>query len=111
MSFCLDHGGHYKLSSFEQALGAYYVLEGSSLGGQFLYKKLSKIHGELLDNKMNYLYGFGKQTFNEWNNFIASLEKFTFQYPEKKPIIVHSAIETFRCFNTELKINNKVITS
>ena len=92
-----------RINSFEQVLGCFYVIEGSSLGNQYLFKKLSSIHGENLKNKMNYLNGLGKETFHNWNYFIDSLEKYNNLFPEKKNEIIASAIDTFKCFKSEFR--------
>jgi heme oxygenase len=61
-----------KINSFDEVLGCFYVIEGSSLGSQFLFNKLSSLHGEEFRHKMNYLNGLGRETFKHWNHFIES---------------------------------------
>lgn len=95
-----------EINSFEQALGCFYVLEGSSLGGFLLCNKLSVIHGESLRNKMNYLNGSGNDTFQNWKYFIDSLEEYNKIFPENKNSILTSAINTFQCFKSEFILEN-----
>jgi heme oxygenase len=96
-----------KIDSFEKALGIYYVLEGSSLGGQILFQKMLLIYGDKLDNKLNYLYGFGKETFKDWKIFIDNMNDFGNINFEKKLDIINSAIETFQCFIYEFNSSIK----
>ncbi|KAB8039703.1 hypothetical protein GCL60_05430 [Silvanigrella paludirubra] len=86
------------IDSFEKALGIYYVLEGSSLGGQFLFKKMLLNYSDQLENKLNYLYGFGKETFKEWKIFIDNINNYAEINSAKKIDILNSALETFECF-------------
>ncbi|WGL59784.1 biliverdin-producing heme oxygenase [Pigmentibacter sp. JX0631] len=95
------------INCFDEALGCFYVLEGSSLGTQFLFKKLCSLFGENFINNMNYLNGIGRNTFQHWAQFIESLENYTISFPEKKDIILKSAIDTFKCFKLELESKNK----
>jgi heme oxygenase len=86
------------IDSFEKALGVYYVLEGSSLGGQILFKKMLLNYSDQLENKLNYLYGFGKETFKEWKIFIDNINNYAEINSAKKNDILNSALETFQCF-------------
>jgi len=86
------------IDSFEKALGVYYVLEGSSLGGQILFKKMLLNYSDQLENKLNYLYGFGKETFKEWKIFIDNINNYAEINSAKKIDILNSALETFQCF-------------
>lgn len=54
-----------------QALGALYVLEGSTLGGQIILKQLR----QKLDSRLpHYFYtGYGEATYQQWHIFLAHL--------------------------------------
>ncbi|PXY46718.1 biliverdin-producing heme oxygenase [Flavobacterium hydrophilum] len=58
------------------ALGILYVIEGSSLGGRFILKNVSKIPG--LDNGHGTLYfqGYGDTTGTFWKNFLGFLSEY-----------------------------------
>ncbi|WGL59763.1 hypothetical protein QEJ31_14620 [Pigmentibacter sp. JX0631] len=92
-----------EINSFAELLGCLYVVEGSSIGSQIICKKLYSLYGEELKNKMNYLNGFGRDSFKNWIYFIEYLENYTTLFPDKKNIIIRSALETFNCFKTEFK--------
>ena len=84
--------------SISNAFGVLYVLEGSTLGGQFMYKKLKAIHCNKLEGTMNYLNANGPLTFSRWKKFLIILEKYSIDNESRKKEILQSAIETFQCF-------------
>ncbi|MGY3804470.1 hypothetical protein ACWNT8_10435 [Pigmentibacter ruber] len=92
-----------EVKSFEEVLGCLYVVEGSSIGSQIIYKKLYSLYGEELKNKMNYLSEIGRDSFKNWIFFIEYLENYVTSFPDKKNIIIKSAIDTFNCFKIEFK--------
>jgi heme oxygenase (biliverdin-IX-beta and delta-forming) len=76
------------------ALGILYVIEGSSLGGRFILKNISKIRD--LDNGHGTFYfnGYGDGTGNFWKNFLGYLS----EYEENHNcgnIIIEGAIYAF----------------
>jgi len=55
------------------ALGGMYVLEGSVLGGAFIYKHLQTALGiEALAGKAKYFTVYGSQTGSQWKNFLQA---------------------------------------
>lgn len=60
------------LTSDAQALGVFYVLEGSTLGGAVIEKQL-KARGESLKG-LSFLHPYGDQTGARWRAFLAVLE-------------------------------------
>lgn len=57
------------INSLPHSLGAYYVLEGSSLGGQVICKHLSQHFGEAVTDKLHFYQGHGEQTRGHWQQF------------------------------------------
>ncbi|BBH53031.1 biliverdin-producing heme oxygenase [Fluviispira sanaruensis] len=86
------------LISAANSLGVLYVLEGSNLGGQFLYKKLKAIHGDKISNSLSFLQGNGTDTFKYWQAFLAFMQEYSDKHPSENEAIIQSAIETFACF-------------
>lgn len=62
------------INNLSEALGVYYVLEGSSLGGQFIFKRLNQNFGEVVKNKLHFYQGYGEQTYFKWQQFSELLE-------------------------------------
>ncbi|MGI4873521.1 MAG: biliverdin-producing heme oxygenase [Janthinobacterium lividum] len=77
------------LGTWPQLLGAMYVLEGSTLGGQVIARSLAKAGIPL----HTYFSGYGEQTGTRWKQFCHLLtEEAT---PENQAEIVESASRTF----------------
>lgn len=77
------------------ALGALYVMEGSTLGGQLIQKHLQKTLGGEAENKTNYFVAHGTNTGTMWKSFLA---KFTAVADQsgKQENIIDGALRTFR---------------
>lgn len=76
-----------------QLLGACYVLEGSTLGGQFIARHLEQTLG-LSDGKgYRYFRGYGPETGAKWQAFRQELVRHS--SPETDPVIAHAARATF----------------
>nr|WP_276583600.1 biliverdin-producing heme oxygenase [Pseudomonas sp. RIT-PI-S] len=57
-------------ASLAEAYGLAYVCEGATLGGAYLYKRLSP---RLAPLPLHWLYGYGAQTGPLWKGFLARL--------------------------------------
>jgi heme oxygenase (biliverdin-IX-beta and delta-forming) len=69
------------LHNLAQCLGAYYVLEGSSLGGQVISKHLSQHFGDAVIDKLRFYQGYGEQTRANWLEFG---ERMKIHFPDEK---------------------------
>lgn len=58
------------------ALGILYVIEGSTLGGRFIFKNIEKSLGYTADAGASYFAGYGNTTGSMWKNFMAQLTDF-----------------------------------
>ncbi len=94
------------LQSFEQlpqltepveALGAMYVLEGSSLGRQVMLSKLAERLNISPDWAGHFFSGYGKETGAMWRSFITVLNE-AGKAPEDVRLIEASALATFAAF-------------
>lgn len=85
-----------------QAMGAYYVLEGSTLGGVFL----SGIIAERLNapdrNGISFFSGYGGNSKSMWNRFLTYIEHYS-NNEQQSAGIVHTAEQTFRLFYEHLQ--------
>jgi heme oxygenase (biliverdin-IX-beta and delta-forming) len=61
--------------SGDRVLGAAYVLEGSTLGGQYMSAHLERTLGLTSELGRSYLIGEGKQTATRWREFLAELDR------------------------------------
>ncbi|HEU4901607.1 MAG TPA: biliverdin-producing heme oxygenase, partial [Flavisolibacter sp.] len=56
-----------KIENAAQAMGALYVLEGSTLGGKMIAKMLRKNEAlSLSDDKLTFFSGYGEETGSKW---------------------------------------------
>ena len=79
------------------AFGAYYVMEGSTLGGTIISKKISEnLH---LENgkALSFFAGYGKENYCMWNSFLSSLEQ-NLSNHSHLDLLIESARETFTSF-------------
>jgi heme oxygenase len=90
-----------KINSHEAAMGALYVLEGSTLGGKIIAGMIAEKLGST--EALHFFRGYGEHTGKMWRNFLNILE---LNHDEKhNRIIVESAGETFTLFERWLKRN------
>ena len=83
-----------KINSSLAALGAMYVLEGSTLGGRMISRMLMK--NTLVpfnDSNLHFFNGYKEDTGKKWTNFLSVLDK----HEEGSDTIVAAANETFIC--------------
>jgi heme oxygenase len=88
-----------RLASMEDALGCMYVLEGSTLGGQFIYRELLSRFGITPETGSKFFYGYGAQSGAMWKQFSECLSNYA-QGIENQDKIVVSAVATFDAFET-----------
>ena len=79
------------VATTSQAFGAFYVLEGSTLGGRYLCKMLLKEHRQWLTEKsLSFFNGYGEETGPKWKIFQDRLNQ---EYDRQS--IVDTANQTF----------------
>ena len=78
------------------ALGALYVIEGSTLGGMVISKILKDHLGISRENGGAYFQGYGKETASMWKSFVQKLQQYAQQNPKDEDTIIQGAVSTFR---------------
>ncbi|MCE7066255.1 biliverdin-producing heme oxygenase [Dyadobacter sp. CY326] len=84
----------FTLPNVAEAMGAMYVLEGSTLGGRMLFKHINKTLGLTENNGASYFWGYGEQTGPMWKLFVTAFTQFALE-TEQSAAIIDSAIHTF----------------
>ena len=84
------------INDHASALGALYVLEGSTLGGKIISKTISERLGK--NEGLSFFRGYGAETGSMWKKFTQYLEHD--QHIEECEIITRSAVKTFTLFGT-----------
>lgn len=70
-----------RLESLAQGFGSLYVLEGASLGGQVISRRLSESDLQLsAQHGAAFFNGSGSQTGEQWREFWAALEEFHLEH-------------------------------
>lgn len=86
------------INSFQEALGALYVLEGSTLGGQHIVSMLKKTYPDP-DHDFIFFEGYGRHTALMWQSFLSFLNS----TPETHhPVVIASAQRTFQQFTDHI---------
>ncbi|MEO6072321.1 MAG: biliverdin-producing heme oxygenase [Burkholderiales bacterium] len=83
------------LPRFSYALGALYVLEGSTLGGQIIMAALRERLHLPVDMPGGFFAGRGEETGPLWHQFRAVLDAYGQQFPEMETDVVDGARRTF----------------
>jgi len=78
-------------------LGALYVLEGATLGGQVLRREMAQRLDVNADNGGAFLNVYGAETGRRWKDFLDYLGRLPLDAPAKQ-LAVEAARSTFRCF-------------
>lgn len=84
--------------------GAFYVIEGSTLGGQIITKQLMKFLPVDPDGGLHYFNAYGAETREQWSAFRELLLQ-SGVTDEDKEQIVYTAKETFRLLDLWLTGN------
>ena len=84
------------IHTLEQAFGALYVLEGSTLGGKSITQLLLKTKIELQPQNMQFFTAYGKETGPMWMTFLNHFNTFAAEYQQR--VIIETANETFLKF-------------
>lgn len=82
------------VASLGEALGWWYVLEGSSLGGRVIHRTLT---GEGKDLRgLSFLHPYGSATGDWWRRFVEVLDEADRREPDIRPAVVAGGIAGFR---------------
>jgi heme oxygenase (biliverdin-IX-beta and delta-forming) len=88
-----------QIENTDQAFGALYVLEGSSLGGRMIRKMLlSHQFLQLNDEQVQFFNGYGEETASRWKLFQSCLDQ-----RSEKLLIISSAQVSFYLFEQWIK--------
>jgi len=87
-----------------QALGALYVIEGSTLGGQIISKMISQKLNFTDEECLLYFKGYNTQTEIMWMRFKELINRVEAKDAQR---LIHTANETFIKFNDWIKKNER----
>ena len=84
-----------------EALGCYYVLEGSVLGGAFIKKMMQKQYPVLPDEAFSFFSGYDQQNGAMWKSFLAQFNSLV-ETEAQKAIAVQAADSCFTLFGKHI---------
>ena len=84
------------INSFARALGALYVLEGSTLGGRIIAGMISHLLDASTPNNLSFFNGYGAETGQMWKNFKDFLNRSLSE--DQWEEITEAATQTFVSF-------------
>lgn len=82
------------VNSNAEILGALYVIEGSTLGGQFIFLNLKKTLNLSAERGASFFAGYGSKTGQMWRSFVEVLDSHVLS-KEDKLVALKSAQNTF----------------
>lgn len=98
------------IGSLGQLVGILYALEGSTLGGQVIYRSLAKHLGLSTDAGARFFYAYGEATPARWSDYQAFADALSGNEPDCLQA-EHAARETFNHFEQVLEGAAKVVLS
>ena len=84
------------LPTFAHGLGALYVIEGATLGGQMILRDLEPRIGAAIAGATRFFGGRGATVGPMWRSFRAALDEFGLEQPQLRAGVVAGAERTFR---------------
>ncbi len=83
------------VDTLAEALGCLYVLEGSTLGGQFISRQVHRALGMTPETGGRFFHGYGDKTGEMWQTFRAAVTGFVVS-PADQDAAVAAAKDTFQ---------------
>jgi heme oxygenase len=83
------------LEDFPHALGAVYVIEGSTLGSQLLLRCFSDTLGTAIAGADSFFRGYGAGTGGRWRQVCTSLDRYGAEQEQERARVVAGARSTF----------------
>lgn len=94
-----------RLPSFAEALGAFYVLEGSALGGRLILRALERTLGARLSGATRFFEGHGAEASPRWLAFKHAVDAYGEENHDEYDLILRGAICCYDIFKTAAKKN------
>jgi heme oxygenase len=95
------------ISNELEALGALYVIEGSTLGGKIISQMIQQHLNITDDGGLSFFNGYGDNTQPMWDTFKASLNT-AVKTQDDEVVVVNAANETFSKFKQWIEVSATV---
>ena len=90
-----------------EALGALYVLEGSTLGGQVVLEQATALQGISCLRGARFLYGHGQRTGRLWRDFLDVLDRSAAALSAEADCIERGAVRAYGEFVAQLSARTR----
>lgn len=90
------------LGTYPQVLGAFYVMEGATLGGQHIARQVAQRFGLTPEKGCAFFSSYQEKRMPMWKAYQDALVAC-----DEPDALADAACETFRCFNAWFKANKK----
>jgi heme oxygenase len=90
------------LETTAQRLGFLYVLEGSTLGGLIIAKRLEMVLQLSSIGGIHYFNIYRNETWTKWTQFIKVLNNYCHQNPTQYEAILQSSLQTFTSYHVSV---------
>lgn len=88
-----------------QAMGVFYTVEGSTLGGRFILKNINQALGLDEHNGAAYFNGYGNSTGSRWKNFLNTLTSYAATSEQTANEIIAGAAYAFEAIAQHFQEN------
>jgi heme oxygenase len=95
------------IDSAASAFGGLYVMEGATLGGQFISRHVRQVLGVASETGGRFFHGYGERTGNMWETFRTALDAFATTQTTQDQVVV-TAVQTFRTLRAWFLQGNSV---
>lgn len=85
------------ITNSAQAFGCMYVLEGSTMGGGILCKRIAENLGFADRHSLSFFHGYGENNLSMWSLFLQAMENPANEESEEE--LIDAAIATFKSFH------------
>jgi heme oxygenase len=92
--------------TIHELIGILYVVEGSSLGAQFITKQLTS-NINLTNLSFHFYNGYRNETITKWESFKKWVNIYGENYPESHPEIIEAANTCFFCLMNSINSYTK----
>ncbi len=87
-----------------QGLGALYVIEGSTLGGRIIARRLEQALGVTAETGARFYLSYGDDRGDRWKAYTSAVDRFGADHPEHVDAVVEAARDTFDALRTWMDV-------
>ena len=89
---------------YAHSLGVSYVMEGSTLGGKFIAKKLQELDWIEKDKHLNFFLSYGDSRGEKWKDFLNLLNAYGEANPSRQTEILAASEKAFQFMHAVIKL-------